>query len=399
MDEPCERSMHECKTPTLGGVGLFLTFSLGLILISLSMDFGRLELVRVLALLGATILLLFLGLKDDLLVISPRKKFSGQLVAAALVIFASDVRIISMDGIFGLGTLPYAVSTVFTIFVFLLVINAFNLIDGIDGLAGGIGILVCTFFGCYFMLNGAVLMGLTSFLLIGALLGFLRYNLSKEKKMFMGDSGSLFTGFLLAYLTVTFLKFSAVAQVGEFSIDNAPVLAIAALSYPLMDTLRVFIIRIREGRSPFSADKNHIHHRFSNLGFSHKMASTSIIALNLLVIALALGLQSLNIHIQLLICVLGGVCTYLLPFYAIKKQGAKRLQSVDLNKIYQTPRVKLKTREKEAPGIYDDELTKVLKEQQEAVSIAKKEGALGQRLGIFKKFSRSMNKRQVENKI
>ncbi|WP_289644385.1 MraY family glycosyltransferase [Maribacter aestuarii] len=314
MDEPGERSMHLDKTPTLGGVGLFITFALGIILMSIFTELERSDLVKVLALVGSTILLLFLGLKDDLLVISPKKKFSGQLLASAIVVFASDLRILGMDGVFGVGELPYWISVLFTIFVFILIINAFNLIDGIDGLAGGIGILTSAFFGLYFALNGNAFMALASFLLIGALIGFLVHNFSKEQKLFMGDSGSLFTGFIMAYLAVAFLNLNFLGENLEFPLENAPIIAIAVLSYPMMDVLRVFIIRIREGRSPFSADRNHIHHRFLDLGSSHKMASLTIAVTNLTVIAFALVTQNLYIHFQLFCCLVFGIALYLIPF-------------------------------------------------------------------------------------
>ena len=209
MDEPGERSMHQDKTPTLGGVGLFLTFALGMVLTGVFAPLPPQDVINVLALVGATMLLLFLGVKDDLVLVSPRKKFMGQLIATALVVIASDIRIVSMEGIFGLAELPYWVSVLFTIFVFLLIVNAFNLIDGIDGLAGGLAILAATVYGGFFLLNGQHYLALASFILIGALIGFLQHNLSKRQKLFMGDSGSLFTGFLLAYLTVAFLNKSA----------------------------------------------------------------------------------------------------------------------------------------------------------------------------------------------
>lgn len=313
MDVPGERSMHTNKTPTLGGIGLFITFSLGILMAGVLTDLDLESLHRILTLVAAVIILLFIGLKDDLLVISPRKKFMAQLLATGLVVVASDVRILSMDGIFGLGMLPYWVSVMFTVFVFILIINAFNLIDGIDGLAGGVAVLVCGFLGVFFAINNMDLMAIACFLLIGALIGFLGYNLSDRRKLFMGDSGSMFTGFLLAYFTVAFLNISASGNL-EVPIANAPVMAIAVLSYPMIDTLRVFIVRMRQGRSPFVADSNHIHHRYLALGASHKMASLAIVTTNFVVMLLALLLQTTYIHFGLFCCVVIGTALYLIPF-------------------------------------------------------------------------------------
>lgn len=399
MDEPGERSMHQLKTPTLGGIGLFLTFAIGMVLTGVFTPLPPQDVINVLALLGATTLLLILGVKDDLVLVSPKKKFSGQLIATALVVFASDIRILSMEGIFGLWELPYWVSVAFTIFVFLLLVNAFNLIDGIDGLAGGLAILSAAVYGVFFLVNGQAYLALASFILIGALIGFLQYNLSKKQKLFMGDSGSLFTGFLLAYLTVAFLNKSAATEGLAFPIANAPILALAVLSYPMMDTLRVFTIRIREGRSPFSADKNHIHHRFLSLGFSHKKASASIVLLNLMVIALALALQFLNIHIALLACLVIGVSLYLSPCYVSDTQGVARISKVVQEKVYPQDKSAHQARGEEEPTVYDEEITRQTKAQQEAVRSAKQENFFVKRLIGFKIVSKGADSKQFENKL
>ena len=322
MDEPVERSSHTQKTPTLGGVGIFISFSLVLILFGIFADFIKEDLIKLLTVIGASILLLFLGLKDDLLVISPRKKFVGQLIASLLVILATDVRIISMEGILGIYTLPYIVSIIFTLFVFVLIINAYNLIDGIDGLAGGIAVVVCGFFGVYYMLNEYLFMSLVSFVLIGAQCGFLEHNLSKKQKLFMGDSGSLFTGFLLAYLVVVFLNYNLNTGT-EYRMDNAPILALAIISYPLFDTLRVFAVRMYHGKSPFDADRNHIHHRWLSKGLSHRAASFVIVLTSILVIIFAVMLKGFNNNVQLVVSVMLGVGCYLVPFMFSFKKATK----------------------------------------------------------------------------
>lgn len=398
MDEPGERSMHQLKTPTLGGVGLFVTFAIGMVVTGVFTPLPLQDVINVLALLGATMLLLFLGVKDDLVLLSPKKKFSGQLIATALVVFASDIRIISMEGIFGLWELPYWISVVFTIFVFILVINAFNLIDGIDGLAGGLAILSSAVFGVFFLVNGQQYLALASFILIGALIGFLQHNLSKKHKLFMGDSGSLFTGFLLAYLTIAFLNKSTDATALAFPIANAPVLAIAALSYPMLDTLRVFTIRIREGRSPFSADKNHIHHRFLSLGFSHKKSSASIVFLNFMVMGVALALQYLNIHLQLLACLVVGVGVYLSPFYVGRKQTIPLMDEIADDNHGVEEEAHTKTKSKVAAAPYNTVLVKLTKTQEEAIQKAKKQNFFGKRLTDVKKFTGRTDRNQFENK-
>ncbi|MDV7140134.1 MraY family glycosyltransferase [Maribacter sp. TH_r10] len=315
MDEPGGRKVHSEKIPTFGGVGLFASFALAIILFGMSIGLEHKDLIKLLSLLAATILLLFMGIKDDLIAIPPKKKLSSQLIASGIVIFMTDVRIMDFQGLFGIGELPYLVSVLFTFFVFILVINAFNLIDGIDGLAGSIALIGSCTLGIFFLQNDQSLLALVSFVLIGSLLGFLRFNLSKSrsKKLFMGDSGSMFIGFLLAYLGISFLAVNASVNI-PMPTTNAPILLLTILSFPLLDTLRVFIIRLSEKRSPFSPDRNHIHHRLLNLDMSHRKSTLFIVNSNWLVIGTAFMVQDLNINLQLVICLMMMVVLYLSPY-------------------------------------------------------------------------------------
>ena len=322
MDEPIDRSMHTAKTPTLGGVGMFITFSLTLIGLGMVMGLSQTELIKLLSIIAASITLMFLGIKDDLLGLAPKKKFMIQILAALMVIVVTDVRIASCYGLLGLEELPYIVSVAFSVFVFLAVINAFNLIDGIDGLAGTIGVIVTATFGGFYILNERYLMVIISFALIGALLGFLRFNLSSRRKIFMGDSGSMFIGFILAYQAISFLEFN-VTTVTPYTVHVAPIMAMAILSYPILDTLRVFTIRIAQKRSPFSADRNHIHHRLLALGLTHKKATLTLGIINILVIALAFIIKDLYINLQLYLLVLAVPLLYFSP-WLIFRRGSKK---------------------------------------------------------------------------
>ncbi|WP_165869303.1 MraY family glycosyltransferase [Maribacter algicola] len=329
MDDPDHRKMHATKTPNLGGLGIFLAFSLSIIVFGILTDLVPTDLSKLLAIMGSSIILVFLGIKDDLTGMAPKKKLIGQLIAVLNVVVLTDIRILHFGGIFGLNELPYFASVLFSIFVFMLVINAFNLVDGIDGLAGSLSILGSITFGVLFSLKGNFLMTLVATIFVGSVLGFLKYNLSRDKKIFMGDCGSLLTGFLLAYQGIYFLNLNT--EIGTTNnYMNSPVILLAILSYPLFDLLRVFSIRIREGRSPFSADSNHIHHRLLRLGMSHKMATFTLVMANSLVIAFAFLTMHLNIHIHLVVSVLFGAAIYLLPFLKVFKIKTK-VQSASLN--------------------------------------------------------------------
>lgn len=316
MDAPGERKMHTTQIPTLGGLGVFIAFSLSIIVFGLVSNLIQPDLIKLLALIGSTIILLFLGIKDDLVSMSPKKKFLGQLIAVMNVVVLTDVRILSFEGLLGVGELPYSMSILFSIFVFILVVNALNLIDGIDGLAGSIAVISSISFGILFLLNGNYMMTLISAILVGSLTGFLRYNLSSKQKIFMGDCGSMLTGFLLAYQGISFLTLNGAATSSNI-ITNAPIVLLAILSYPLFDLLRVFAIRIKQRRSPFSADSNHIHHRLLRLGLGHKKATLLLCICNTFVIGFTFLLTDFNIHLQLLITVMTGSFLYLLPFLKV----------------------------------------------------------------------------------
>ncbi|MBC2839282.1 MraY family glycosyltransferase [Robiginitalea sp. SC105] len=313
MDEPGERSSHSLKTPTFGGIGMFLAFCLTLMLFGLFIDFPYGDLRKLISLVACSTVLLFLGMKDDLVVLAPKKKFGGQILAAAIVIVLTDLRITGFGGMLGFGEMPYAVSVLFTVFVFITIINAFNLTDGIDGLAGSLATLSSLVFGVFFLVNNQLLLAVTSFALVGAIIGFLGYNFSEKDKLFMGDSGSLFLGYLLAWQGVSFVAVNNTLSSMD-SIEHAPNMLLAILSYPLLDTLRVFSIRIFNKRSPFSADRNHIHHRFIDKGFTHKQATAAIILSNLLLIGLVWAVNDWDPTLQLLIGFLAGVALYMYPF-------------------------------------------------------------------------------------
>jgi len=401
MDEPGDRSMHGTRTPTLGGVGLFASFAVALILFGVFKELNRPDLVKLLSLLAAIMILLFLGIKDDLIELSPRKKFVGQLIAAAIVIFVTDVRIMDFNGLLGIAELPYTFSVLFSLFVFILIINSYNMIDGIDGLAGTIAIIASASFGMYFLFNGNTLLTLVSFVLIGALIGFLRFNLSDTTKLFMGDSGSMFIGYLLAYQGVSFLSINELPGT-LVTVPNAQIMFIAILSFPLLDTLRVFIIRASKKVSPFKADRNHIHHRLLHLGLGHRQATFLVAITNMLIIVMVFYMRDLRNSLQLLVSVGLGTLLYLAPLLTIGRKQNRKIRALDLidpeelselNLMMESPGKKESAKVKH---IAEEELTKAVKskrvqEEEEADEVAEVtlnpqlQSILAKRLEAFKK--------------
>lgn len=268
MADPGERSSHVTKTPTLGGVAIFASTLISYFLWE-NPDEGQLIHLSI----SAIVILFFLGVKDDILILSPKKKMFVQVVVSALVVIFADLRIENLFGIFGINEVPYALSLPLTVFVFIALINAINLIDGIDGLAGGIGMIAGGMFGLWFFLNGHFALACLASSMSGALLGFLRFNYSKTSKIFMGDTGSLIIGFLLSMFALKFIQLNIEYRFNPNASFSAPILAIFVLIVPIFDTLRVFIVRLKDKKSPFVGDRNHLHHILIDSGLSHFQTS------------------------------------------------------------------------------------------------------------------------------
>jgi UDP-N-acetylmuramyl pentapeptide phosphotransferase/UDP-N-acetylglucosamine-1-phosphate transferase len=241
---------------------------------------------------AAAIVIFFLGIKDDILVLSPAKKFIGQLIAAGIIIKFGGVQITDMHGFLGINKLPNLAGIVFTFFTLIVIINSFNLIDGVDGLAGSLGLLTALVFGTYFFYVDQLMYAVIAFSLAGSLVGFLIFNFSPAK-IFMGDTGSLLIGLVNSILVVKFINFAGTPGI-KFTIASAPAVGFAILIVPLFDTLRVFGLRILNRRSPFSGDRTHVHHFLLDLGCSHRTVTIFCVSANIGLIILAYALRDLG---------------------------------------------------------------------------------------------------------
>lgn len=284
FDVPDDRKVHKNPIPSLGGVGIFAGFIMA-ILVAISF---KGELASFQYAVAAFSIVFFIGVKDDILIITPRKKLLAQLLAACILVFKGGFVVNSLYGLLGVYELPMSISYCLTVFAIVLVTNALNLIDGVDGLAGSLGVLICLSLGVFFIINGDIGYGCFAFALMGSLLAFLIFNFSPAK-IFMGDTGSLLLGMAVSVMIIHFVQFAPVAPVLSF--QSTPVVAFAILFIPLFDTLRVFSIRMLKGRSPFSPDRNHIHHILLDKGLNHRMVTLSLVFANLIVIMLG-GLGS-----------------------------------------------------------------------------------------------------------
>ncbi len=279
-DIPDERKLHTRLIASLGGVGIFAGFILASLLSiqgSINPEFQ--------AYFAAAIVIFFLGLKDDIMILSASKKFVGQLLAASIIIHLGDLRLDSLHGLFGVEKVSEGFGLAITYLTIIVVMNSFNLIDGVDGLAASLGILSMIVFGIYFFFADMQAYALLSFAMAGSLTAFIIFN-HHPAKIFMGDSGSLMVGMINSILVI---KFILVADKPLAAVPMNAVVAIgfAVLIVPLLDTLRVFSVRIFNGRSPFSPDRNHIHHLLLDRGLNHAAVTFTCVAINVLFILLA----------------------------------------------------------------------------------------------------------------
>ena len=281
-DSEKEHRIHKSFKPSMGGIAIYAGLILSLVVVLPFQEWVKLKYFFI-----SVTLMFIIGLRDDVLGLSPIKKLVGQLLPVSiLVVFGNallGVTIFSFD-LSGLATWANVIITSVAI---VLITNAYNLIDGLDGLAGTIGIICIFFFGVWFYLIGSIYASLIALSIVGAIVSFLFFNW-QPSKIFMGDTGALLIGLLVAYFSIEFLNGNYSLPEGHFLKFQSSVGALMCiLIVPVFDTSRVVILRLRQGLSPFKADKNHIHHQFLKLGFDHSKAVLSIASINIAFVLLA----------------------------------------------------------------------------------------------------------------
>jgi len=291
-DQPGLRKIHKQSIPTLGGIGIFSGFFISLMLF----DNGNIERLSIIA--ASAMIMFFIGQKDDLINMNAKKKFFFEFIVALIITLATKLRITSFQGFLGVHEIPFWLSVIVTVLLIVFIMNAYNLIDGIDGLAASVGIISATVYGILFWMNGELGFSIMSACIAGALGAFLPFNIYRGRfKIFMGDTGSLTIGLLLAILT---LKFNALNLESATTIKfvSAPAISLGILFLPLFDTIRVTWIRILQKSNPFVGDNNHLHHRLLRYGMNHFQATLVMIFFHFLFILLAISLDHLGILIN-----------------------------------------------------------------------------------------------------
>lgn len=291
LKEINHRSSHKIEVPSFGGVAFFLVL---ILIISILQSLRTSETGNHL-IIGLTFLFMA-GLKDDLVVSTAKLKLISQIFAAGFIIFSPELELTNLHGFLGITEIPLWIGYSLKMLIVVALINAYNLIDGIDGLAGIAGIVISSSYAIIFYLISEPYFVLLSVTVIGLLAAFLRYNFSRgHRKIFMGDGGSLTIGFLIAFLSLKILvRKESVALLNEgFMPENRVLFVLAILFLPVYDTLRVIILRLMEGKSPFEADRNHLHHVLLDNKLTHKQASLVLGGINILIIALFIFLSKI----------------------------------------------------------------------------------------------------------
>lgn len=316
IDKPNHRTSHYIDVPTLGGIAIFAALIVTQCLF-INVE-GCADLKYIIA---GVIFVFFIGLKDDILAIAALKKLIMQIAAALIVAVLGNIRLTNLHGFLGITDIPYIASIILTVFVIIVILNSVNLIDGIDGLASGVCILISVVFGIWFYLVGAMDYAVICATIAGSSFGFFIFNVfGKNNKIFMGDTGSLILGFYLAILAIKFNEINAY-YTGAYKIFAAPAVSIGIMVVPLFDTLRVFILRAATGKSPFIADKNHVHHSLIALGMSHLKATLWILGTNVVFIVLSFMMYKRGIiNVTLIILILAILVSYI-PTHFLRKRG------------------------------------------------------------------------------
>ena len=293
---PNKRMSHTGNVPNIGGINIYFSFMLTYMIFEFNqMSQSQFFLIGIFAIMSV-------GFIDDVLILTPLAKLLGETLAGIALIGFADIRITHLHGIFGIEQIGVIPSFLLSLFILIAIINAINLIDGIDGLASGLGILYCSFFAVYFGLVGETSWSILGICMIGALAVFFIYNVfGNREKIFMGDSGSLLLGYLLTAFVFHFCEINAYHEVPEaFHMNAAPAVAICVLTVPIFDTIRVSITRIKQHRSPFQPDKNHIHHLLLKTGLNHIQTTCVLLSVSVLFIGLAILGRNWNFWLLLI---------------------------------------------------------------------------------------------------
>ena len=318
-DKPNGRSSHKTSTPTMAGISFFIT----LIIILFFIQYFDNENIG-LNLIASSTLIFMVGLKDDLVVSSPRVKLIMESLATLFLFFNSAMEVSNLQGFLGIYEIPEIIAYIGSVLIAITIINAYNLIDGIDGLAATVALVIFSIFGLMFYVLHQYFYFLLCLSLIGMLLAYLVYNFSSKKKIFMGDTGSLLIGFCIAFLTLKFIAIDVSNyNVLNFKPENGLIIVVAILCIPIFDLFRVIGVRLLNGKSPFFPDRNHSHHILIDNGISHFSASMLLGFINYAMVIIIIWLSSIFNSVMMVLILMMAFCLFLVVFDVLRKRIKK----------------------------------------------------------------------------
>ena len=312
------RSMHQGFVSTLGGIGIFSGIFITSSFVSgLLVNYGFYIVSRVYFALFPLIIVFFLGVWDDLEDLKPSQKILLQILSGVcLLTLNPNLVILDLSTLFPLPHIPYLIGFALTLLLIFFIINAVNLLDGIDGLVGGHLLLSSVFILSVALINSNTELVVLTASCAGVLLIYLKYNVFNKRKLFMGDSGSLVLGLFLIFLG---LSLREIIQENDMELKYQFSWLFVLLALPIVDTLRVIYIRLKNKKSIIRPDKNHLHHRYVALGLTHFQTSFILNVLTLVFWILCFYLEFLPELIHFLLMLLMAPFLYLLPLFVFKK--------------------------------------------------------------------------------
>lgn len=335
LDFPDKRKKHSKPIPRLGGISftpVILLVSLFCLFIRFIFHYWTEELFfyripETILLVCGLLVIYLLGVKDDLVGVSFKRKFLFQFIAS-LCIVGSGVYINNLYGLLGFYEIPDWIGVILSIGLIMFTTNAINLIDGADGLASGISAVALVMYGILFVIYGMWTYASIAFITLGILIPFFYYNFfHPTRKIFMGDTGSLTLGFLLAFMILRIAKYPPSVEIVP---QGLILMVLSVLFIPLFDALKVMVVRIAMGKGPFSPDRNHIHHKLIDLGLSKKKAVFLIVSAGVLFAATNwILLQFLDCNVVLILDLSFGVLANIFIYRRIRRKEYRKQRQME----------------------------------------------------------------------
>lgn len=277
VDNPDARKLQKEPVPVMGGIAVFFGVVCAILVGGVLIDVTRL----LPAILGMVVLLYF-GALDDVMGLSQITRLVAESLVVLGMIFGSGMCADSLYGMWGIGTFSWWIGVPLTVFACVGIINAINMVDGVNGLSSGLCLTCAGLFGVVFIKRADIANAMMAFAMMASLIPFLLHNVfGKSSRMFIGDAGTMIMGALMSWFMICLLSSDNIRLDSHF---NPIALALAVLSVPVFDTLRVMTQRILHGISPFRADKTHLHHAFIEVGMSHSITALSEILIDCIIV-------------------------------------------------------------------------------------------------------------------